>query len=101
MTDPRDTNPRYDDPPNSNLSSERGSRAMWGWIAGIAVVILVAFILAAGWNGDTNTASNPPAATTGAGPAMQAVPPATGNGAMAPHTPSPNPAPNPAPSGTK
>ena len=27
---------------------------MWGWVAGIAVVALIAFIIVAGWNGNSN-----------------------------------------------
>jgi len=47
---------------------------MWGWIAGIAVLILIAFIIVGGWgwsNGGRNTAVNSPAApaTTGVAPA--------------------------------
>ena len=99
MTDPRFTAPRHSDPApvNSNLRGDRGNAAMWGWVAGIAVVILIAFILTAGWNGNTNTASNPPAATTGS--ATAPVPPrsTTGQGtsapAMAPQTPAPSAAP--------
>lgn len=94
MTDPRYTDPRYNDPPNTNLSGDRSSTAMWGWIAGIAVIVLIAFILAAGWNGGNNTASNQPTATVGSGSATQAVPPATTGSAprapaTTPQTPSP------------
>lgn len=101
MTGSRHTDRRLDDPPpiNSNLRSERGNAAMWGWVAGIAVVILIAFILAAGWNSNVETASKAPLATTGAAPTTEAVPPpaTTGSGAgvpaMAPKTPAPNSAP--------
>jgi hypothetical protein len=46
---------------------------MWGWIAGIAVLILIAFVLVGGWGGNgTNTAARAPASTapvtTGAAP---------------------------------
>ena len=77
MTDPRYTDPRYSDPPpvNADLRSERGNAAMWAWAAGIAVVILIAFILAAGWNSNPQTASRVPPTTTGSGAATQAVPP--------------------------
>jgi hypothetical protein len=45
----------------------RTGGAMWGWIAGIAVLILIGFIIVGGWgsggrNG-TNTAANRPAST--------------------------------------
>ena len=57
------------------LERDRTGGAMWGWIAGIAVLILIAFVLVGGWgwggNG-TNTAARAPASTapvtTGAAP---------------------------------
>jgi len=89
LSDPRYTNPdptapRGRDPTISDpdpmirdpLERDRTGGAMWGWIAGIAVLILIAFVLVGGWgrtggNG-TNTAANTPAstapATTGAAP---------------------------------
>jgi uncharacterized membrane protein len=86
MSDPRFTDPRSRDPiagPTDPLlrdpsEPERTGGAMWGWIAGIAVLILIAFLLVGGWrwggrSGPT-TAANAPAsapastpATTGAG----------------------------------
>ncbi len=95
MTDPRYTDRPYNDPPpaNSNVRGERGNTAMWGWLAGFAIVILIAFILAAGWNGNVQTASKAPRATTGSGVITQPIPrPATtGSGtgapAMTPHAP--------------
>jgi len=69
------------------------SGGMWGWIAGIAVVVLIAIILIAGWSSDKNTASNapatatvpitPPSATTGSAP---------NSAPMAPAIPAPAPA---------
>jgi hypothetical protein len=96
MTDPRN-DPRLGDPVTRGPNSVGG---MWGWIAGIAVLVLVAIILIAGWNGPNDTASNapipeatsgsatipmtpPPAATTGAAPATHPMQPAT------PPTPAP------------
>lgn len=78
MSDPRHTDPRHDVPPPD--PNERGSNAsMWAWIAGIAVVILIAFVLAAGWNSNTQTAGNAPPATMGSGGATTA-PSTTGSG---------------------
>lgn len=88
MSDPRFTNPdptapRGPDPTLANrdpmvtdpLERDRTGGAMWGWIAGIAVLILIAFILVGGWGwggwGGGNTVANAPAnppATTGAAP---------------------------------
>lgn len=85
MTDPRHSDTQYNEPPASPGS--RGNASMWGWLLGIAVVIVIAFVLAAGWNSNTQTASKaPPAATTGAAPTTQAAPPAatTGSGADTP-----------------
>lgn len=65
MTDPRYTDPNRD-PSFSDpvLRRDQSVDRMWGWIAGIAIVILIAFILIAGWN-NSNTASNAPSSTTG------------------------------------
>ena len=63
----------------------------WGWIAGIAVLVLIAIILIAGWNSNTHLANNPPAATTGSATAP-ITPPASKNGsapAAYPTTPPP------------
>ena len=50
MTDPRN-DPRLSDPDMRRPDSVGG---MWGWIAGIAVLVLIAIILIAGWNSPTN-----------------------------------------------
>jgi hypothetical protein len=31
---------------------------MWGWIAGVAVPLLIGFLIIAGWNSNSNTASS-------------------------------------------
>lgn len=78
------------DPYNAPTRRPSGSsNSMWGWLAGIAVLVLIAVVLIAGWNSNPNTASNnaPPAttgsatpmsppSTTGSAPAPSAVPPA-------------------------
>ena len=91
MSDPRYTDPRLSDPPHERFSdpvlrrSDSSGDRVWGWIAGVAVIILIGFIVVAGWNNHSNTASTAPSATTG-------------SGASAPMSP-PHPAPGPAPSG--
>lgn len=87
------TNPR-NDPRLSEPAARRpdGVGGIWGWIAGIAVLVLIAIILIAGWNSPTNTALDapqpagtvgsgtttpPPAATTGAAPASHPMKPAS------------------------
>jgi hypothetical protein len=92
MTDPRYTDPRYNDPTvDTGLRRDRNSASMWGWIAGLAVVVLIAFILVAGWNGNTRTAGNGPQSTVGSGAMVHPVaPPATtgqGGAVMAPANP--------------
>jgi len=61
MSDPR-FDQRLSDPVERRPDAAGG---MWGWVAGIAVVVLIAIILIAGWNSNKNTASNAPASTTG------------------------------------
>ena len=104
-TDPRTTNPRLNDPINPRLNDpvlrpkETGG-SMWGWVAGLAVLALIAFVVVAGWNGSNTTASNNSSApiTTGANAPMRNVtPPAstTGSGATAPEPATPAPAQSP------
>jgi hypothetical protein len=78
MSDPRN-DPRLSDPVTRRPDAGGG---MWGWIAGIAVVVLIAIILVAGWNSSKHTASNAPAATTGS-----ATAPVTTGSAPHPMTP--------------
>lgn len=103
MSDPRFTDPRYTDPRSADpraadplvvsqttLRNEGGG--IWGWIAGFAVLALVAFAVIAGWNtGPSNTAANSPASTqapitTGnSAPVRNVTPPSTtGSGASSP-----------------
>ncbi len=102
MTDPRNTDPRLDPTPGSNLNDPaRGGGSMWGWIAGIAVVVLIAFIVAAFWNGQPRTASVTPTETTGMGTVTHTTPPpaTTGRTPGAPAVAPTKPAPQPAPAG--
>ena len=91
MSDPRYTDPRMSDPVNRYDNSIGG---MWGWIAGIVVVALVAFFLIAGGHSvDKNTASNgPPAATTGSVGGTRSAPTTTGQGSTSPLPARPAPA---------
>lgn len=83
MSDPRYTDPRLSDPV---LRRDDQSGGMWGWIAGIAVLALIAFVVIAGWSGSQNTASNssPPAATTGQATPGATAPSTTGSGTTSP-----------------
>jgi hypothetical protein len=100
MTNPRYTDPRYSDPQLSNpvLRRDESPNGAWGWIAGLAVLALIAFVVIAGWNNSgTNTASNnAPPMTTGSTPMRNVMPPSTtGSGSLSPTAPSPaTPAPS-------
>jgi hypothetical protein len=96
MSDPR-YEQRLSDPVGRH-NDDAGS--MWGWIAGVAVLVLIAIVLIAGWNSNSHMASNPlPAATTGSAtapiprsPMAQTPSPATtGSAVQNPVTPA-NPA---------
>ena len=55
------TDPRFTDPPQDPLlRRDNTASGTWGWIAGLAVLALIAFVLIAGWNSNPNTASNSP-----------------------------------------
>lgn len=98
MTDPRFTDPRLSDPRLSDpvLRREESVSGMWGWVAGLAVLALVAFIVVAAWNNEktstANTGASPPI-TTGSAPRNVMPPSTTGQGSTAPQpmTPAPTP----------
>ncbi len=92
MTNPRFTDPRYSDPRSGDsLGRGEGVGGVWGWIAGIAAVVLIAFLVIAGVNNKgTNTASN----TSSPPPAGRMSPPSTtGAGGTSPQPLSSSPAP--------
>jgi hypothetical protein len=93
MSDPRYTDPRLSAPV---LRRDEAVNGKWGWIAGIAVVALIAFLVIAGISGHNNTASNgPPPVTTGSTSRPLSSPATTGSGAMSPRPLTPAmPAPN-------
>ena len=93
MTDPRWTDPRYNDPVLRQSESVGGA---WGWIAGLSVLALIAFMIVAGWNSNSsNTANNTtPPVTTGSAPRSIMPPSTTGSGGMmSPQPAAPTPAP--------
>jgi hypothetical protein len=90
MSDPRFTDPRLSDPV---LRRDEGVGGTWGWIAGLAVLALIAFLMIAGWNGNPSTANNnSPPATTGSATRNISPPGTTGSGSMSPQplTPAPS-----------
>ena len=91
MTDPRHTDPRYSDPrSDTGLPQGESIGGPLGWIAGIAVIVLIVFVVIAGINHGTNTASNNSLATTGITPNGGIKPPSTtGSGGTSPQPMSP------------
>ena len=96
MSDPRFTDPRND----PVLRRDESVGGAWGWIAGLAVLALIAFVLIAGWNSNPNSASNGPSpvVTGSAPPARMSPPTTTGSGSTSPSPMAPAPAPSNAPS---
>ncbi len=107
MTDPRFTDPRYSDPPLSDpvIRRDESVGGMWGWIAGVAVLLLIGFLIVAGRNNDSSTATNGTApSTTASAPTRNATPPSTtgsGTSSPQPFTPAPSNPPAPAKNGTQ
>jgi ABC-type phosphate transport system substrate-binding protein len=81
MSDPRFTDPHFSDPVLRRDDSVGG---MWGWIAGLAAVALVVFLLIAGLNNNSTTAGNNPSATTGTATQPMTPPSTTGQGSTSP-----------------
>jgi len=95
MNDPRYTDPRLIDPV---LRHDEPVGGKWGWIAGIAVVALIAVLVIAGVNSHSNTASNNASpATTGSAMRPMSPPSTTGSGSTSPRPLMPAPT-MPAPS---
>ncbi len=82
MTDPRNTDPRREDFRFSDpvRRHDQGVDSMWGWVAGLVVVVLIVFIVIIGWNasGPTTASNMPrqsaPATTTGQAPSTRPAP---------------------------
>lgn len=94
-TDPRDSYSKFSDSVGRRENNVAGT---WGWIAGIAVIALIAIFLIAGGRGvSDNTASNAPPATTTTGSATpRNVTPGPGTTGMGtPMQPRTTPAPAP------
>jgi hypothetical protein len=92
MTDPRFTDdPRLSDPVVRRDESVGGT---WGWIAGVAVLLLIGFLIVAGWNSNSNTASSGSSpSSTASTPTRPATPPSTtgsGSSSPQPFTPAPS-----------
>ena len=61
MTDPRFTDPRLSDPMirRDEWTSGRDENVggMWSWVAGVSMLLLIGFLIFAGWNNNSNTAN--------------------------------------------
>ena len=90
MTDPRYTDPRSD----PVLRDDANIGGTWGWIAGLAILALIAFVVVAGWNSERDAAStNAPAPmSTSSAPARATPPSTTGAGSTSPRPAAPAPA---------
>ena len=91
MTDPRNTDPRLNDPV---LRDDTNLGGVWSWIAGLAIVVLIAFVVVAGWNSDRQAANSDPSApmSTSSAPPRAMPPSTTGSGATSPQPATPAPA---------
>lgn len=87
------TDPRYTDPHKEPLlAPDDGQSGVWGWVAGVAILVLIAFVVIAGWNGERNTASNNASALA---ERTMSPPSTTGSGGSSPSQPmTPAPAPS-------
>ena len=56
MTDPRFTDPRLSDPMIPGRDENVGG--MWSWVAGVSLLLLIGFLIFAGWNNNSNTANS-------------------------------------------
>ena len=97
MTDPRFTDdPRLNDPV---IRRDENVGGMWSWVAGVALLLLIGFMIVAGYNHNSNTASSGSYSTA----ARTATPPSTtGSGSSSPQPITPAPStPAPSKSGTQ
>jgi hypothetical protein len=99
MSDPMNTDPRYSYSKFSEPVDRNNVAGTWGWIAGIAVIAVIAiFLIAGGKSVSDNTASNtPPASTTGSAPVRNVTPGPSTTGMGTPLQPRTTPAPAPTP----
>ena len=98
MSDPRYTDPRLSDPV---LRRDDAVGRPWSWLAGIAVIAMIAFLVIVGWNSSNHTASNNSSpATTGSAMRPLTPPATTGSGAGSPQ-PLPPAAPRTPPAGSR
>jgi ABC-type phosphate transport system substrate-binding protein len=88
MDDPRFTDPRLSDPV---IRRDEDAAPMYGWVAGLALLLVIGFIFFAGWKNNSNTASSRSTPPTAASRTMT-PPSTTGSGSSLPQpiTPAPS-----------
>lgn len=87
MSDPHLNDPRYSDPPliDPVLRRDESIGGPQSWIAGVAEVLLIAFMVIVGWHSSrNNTASSSAPATSGSAMWQIDPPSTTGSGAGSP-----------------
>ena len=94
MTDPRFTDPRLSDPMirRDEWTSGRDENVggMWSWVVGVSLLLLIGFLIFAGWNSNSNTANSGSPPTTTA--SRTVTPPSTtGSGSSSPQPITPAP----------
>ena len=85
------TDPRFTDPPLIDLGRRyEDAPPMDGWVVGIALLLLVGFIIFASWNNNSNNASSGSSPPTAA--SRMTPPSTTGSGLSSPQpiTPAPS-----------
>ena len=106
MTDPRFTDPRLSDPMirRDEWTSGRDENVggMWSWVAGVSLLLLVGFLIFAGWNSNSNTANSGSSPSTTTASRTVTPPSTTGSGSLSPQPITPAPStPAPSKSGTQ
>jgi len=73
------SNMDFNDPKDPNFRSRTANYgSSWGWIAGAVAIVVVLFLIFGLAGTNTDTASNPPATTTGQAPRPMTSPATTG-----------------------
>ena len=106
MTDPRFTDPRLSDPMirRDEWTSGRDENigGMWSWVAGVSLLLLLGFLIFAGWNSSSNTANSGSSPSTTTASRTVTPPSTTGSGSSSPQPIIPAPStPAPPKSGTQ
>ena len=88
MTDPRFTDPRLSDL-SDPVRHDEDAPPMYGWVAGLALLLLIGFLIFAGSQNNSNTASSGSSLPTTA--SRMTPPSTTGSGSSSPQSITPAP----------